>query len=39
MMLAASSFGWPLVCAGITKSIYDLALLRQFGHSSPPENT
>jgi predicted MFS family arabinose efflux permease len=39
MMLAASSFGWPLVCGGVTKAIYDLVLLRQFGHSSPSEST
>ncbi|HMI82798.1 MAG TPA: MFS transporter [Polyangiaceae bacterium] len=37
MMLAASSFGWPLVCGGLTKALYDLLLLRQFGRSSPAE--
>jgi MFS family permease len=29
-MLAHSSFGWPLVCAGVIKSVYDLLLLAQF---------
>ena len=32
-MLAASSFGWPLVFGGLIKAVYDLLLLRQFGHS------
>jgi MFS family permease len=31
-MLAASSFGWPLVCGGIAKATYDLLLLRKFGN-------
>ncbi len=35
--LAASSFGWPLVCAGVLKIAYDLALLRQFQAVRPPE--
>ena len=34
-MLAHSSFGWPLVCAGVIKSVYDLLLLGQF-HAVPP---
>jgi predicted MFS family arabinose efflux permease len=38
MMLAASSFGWPLVCGGVAKAIYDLLLLRQFGNAPPTEN-
>ncbi|MFI5315179.1 MAG: MFS transporter [Myxococcota bacterium] len=29
-MLEASSFGWPLVCAGVLKIVYDLLLLQQF---------
>jgi predicted MFS family arabinose efflux permease len=37
MMLAASSFGWPLVVGGAAKAVYDLVLLRQFGHSRPTE--
>jgi MFS family permease len=35
--LAASSFGWPLVCAGVLKIAYDLALLRLFQAVRPPE--
>jgi MFS family permease len=37
-MLAASSFGWPLVCGGLTKAVYDLLLLRLFGRSPPAEH-
>jgi hypothetical protein len=29
-MLDRSSFGWPLVCGGIAKAVYDLLLLVQF---------
>jgi len=29
-MLAHSSFGWPLICGGITKILYDVLLLIQF---------
>jgi predicted MFS family arabinose efflux permease len=29
-MLAHSTFGWPLVCGGLAKIIYDLLLLHQF---------
>lgn len=36
-MLAASPFGWPLVCAGVMKIAYDLALLRSFQGVRPPE--
>jgi predicted MFS family arabinose efflux permease len=36
-MLAASPFGWPLVCAGVLKIGYDLALLRRFQAVRPPE--
>jgi predicted MFS family arabinose efflux permease len=32
LMLEHSSFGWPLVCAGVLKAIYDLVLLAQFRH-------
>jgi MFS family permease len=39
MMLASSSFGWPLVCGGVAKALYDLILLRQFGHSSHAKST
>lgn len=36
-MLAASPFGWPLICAGLLKIVYDLALLRSFRSIRPPE--
>jgi hypothetical protein len=26
-MLDYSTFGWPLICAGVLKAIYDLVLL------------
>jgi MFS family permease len=39
VMLQHSSFGWPLVCAGLLKGLYDLLLLVQFrtvaAHSAP----
>ncbi|WP_264715154.1 MFS transporter [Limobrevibacterium gyesilva] len=35
--LSVSPFGWPLVCAGVLKIVYDLALLRQFQAVRPPE--
>lgn len=35
--LSLSPFGWPLVCAGLLKIAYDLALLRQFRAVRPPE--
>ena len=38
-MLQVSSFGWPLICAGILKSVYDLLLLWQFrAHPAPEES-
>jgi MFS family permease len=36
-LLAVTSFGWPLVVAGVLKSIYDLLLLALFRHRRPPE--
>jgi MFS family permease len=36
-MLARSSFGWPLVCAGVLKAVYDVLLLVQFGAREPVE--
>ncbi|HJZ87456.1 MAG TPA: MFS transporter, partial [Polyangia bacterium] len=30
LMLAHTSIGWPLVCAGILKASYDVLLLLQF---------
>ena len=38
-MLAASSFGWPLVAAGSAKIVYDLLLLRMFRKVRPPEES
>jgi hypothetical protein len=35
-MLDVSSFGWPLVCAGAIKLVYDALLLVQFRSSGPP---
>ena len=34
-MLEHSSFGWPLVCAGLLKIVYDLLLLWQFRRVNP----
>jgi MFS family permease len=34
-MLNVSSFGWPLICAGILKGAYDIALLIQFRSVKP----
>jgi predicted MFS family arabinose efflux permease len=34
-MLAASSFGWPLVCGGALKIAYDLALFTLFRAREP----
>jgi len=36
-LLAASSFGWPLVICGALKIVYDLTLLRMFRGIKPPE--
>ncbi|MEU4391552.1 MFS transporter [Kribbella sp. NPDC023855] len=36
-MLGQSTFGWPLVIAGVLKICYDLLLLRQFHDIRPPE--
>lgn len=38
-LLAASSFGWPLVIAGALKIAYDLLLLKMFRRVRPPEET
>ena len=35
--LSLSTFGWPLICAGVLKIAYDLALLRRFRTVRPPE--
>lgn len=36
-MLSRSSFGWPLLCGGVAKAIYDVCLLIQFRAIKPPE--
>jgi predicted MFS family arabinose efflux permease len=36
-LLGLSTFGWPLVIAGVLKSIYDLLLLAMFARVKPPE--
>jgi len=36
-MLGRSSFGWPLVCGGVAKAIYDVLLLVQFRAVVPPD--
>ena len=35
-MLAHSSFGWPLVCGGVLKALYDVLLLLRFRTVGPP---
>jgi len=37
-MLAHSTFGWPLVCGGIAKMLYDVLLLVQFRTLEPQED-
>jgi MFS family permease len=37
MMLEITSFGWPLVCAGVLKIIYDALLLVQFRSRRPTD--
>ena len=36
-LLALSSFGWPLVLAGVLKGVYDVLLLIMFAQVRPPE--
>lgn len=36
-MLSHTSFGWPLICCGVIKIVYDLLLLAQFRSVKPPE--
>jgi len=36
-MLNRSSFGWPLICVGVLKAIYDIALLIQFRAVKPSD--
>src|SRR5207302_90638 len=37
ILLDRTSFGWPLLCAGALKALYDLLLFRQFAHLRPAE--
>jgi MFS family permease len=37
MMLDASSFGWPLICAGSLKALYDILLLLRFRSVMPAD--
>jgi MFS family permease len=37
MILDYSVFGWPLICAGVLKTIYDLLLLAQFRTFRPED--
>ena len=39
MMLDATSFGWPLICAGACKIAYDVLLLLQFRAHRPEDET
>jgi len=36
-LLAISTFGWPLVIAGVVKGVYDILLLINFQKVRPPE--
>jgi predicted MFS family arabinose efflux permease len=36
-LLDRSTFGWPLVCAGVCKAVYDVALLLRFRTLRPTE--
>jgi MFS family permease len=38
-MLDRSSFGWPLICAGTLKAIYDILLLIQFRAVKPSDES
>jgi len=38
-MLNASTFGWPLICAGTLKTIYDILLLIQFRAVKPTDES
>jgi len=39
LMLDYSVFGWPLICAGSLKILYDILLLRQFRHVRPSDES
>jgi len=34
-ILTQSAVGWPLVCGGLLKALYDLLLLAQFRAATP----
>ena len=36
-LLQRSAFGWPLICAGLLKVFYDLALYSRFAGRKPAE--
>jgi MFS family permease len=36
-LLQRSNFGWPLICAGLLKALYDLALYFKFAERKPAE--
>ena len=36
-LLGLSTFGWPIVIAGVLKSFYDVLLLVMFARVRPPE--
>src|SRR5690606_537815 len=36
-LLSLSTFGWPLLIAGVLKGVYDLLLLAMFSRVKPPE--
>jgi len=38
-LLDRSSFGWPLLCAGALKGVYDLLLFAAFAHRRPPDES
>jgi len=37
LLLQWSSFGWPLICAGLLKATYDVLLYANFAHRRPAE--
>jgi len=37
LMLEYSTFGWPLICCGALKAVYDVLLLIQFRTHRPPD--
>jgi predicted MFS family arabinose efflux permease len=38
LMLDGTAFGWPLICGGLLKGVYDVLLLLQFRSVKPAEN-